>query len=153
MVTSVAKTEIANYIGHQAEPSEWFTVDQERINAFADCTLDHQFIHIDTEKAKQTPFGSTIAHGFLTLSLCVHLTEQQNLVIEGLQMGINYGFDKIRFLTPVKVGSRIRSQVKILDITEKAPGQFLTKMELVVEIEGEAKPALIAEWLGMQIVA
>jgi len=151
-VKTIQREDIAQYKDYQLEPSDWHVVTQEQINQFADCTLDHQFIHIDPEKAAQTPFGGTIAHGFLTLSMLSHFSEQFNLVIEGTYMGVNYGFDSVRFIAPVKSGSRIRAQAKTLEITEKRPGQFISKTEVTVEIEGEEKPALIAVWIGMQMV-
>jgi acyl dehydratase len=153
MVITVDRKDIADYVGFAAEPTEWFTVTQEQINQFAECTLDHQFIHVDPEKAKDTPFGTTIAHGFLTLSMLSHFSESFSVMIDGFYMGINYGFDKVRFLAPVKVDSRIRAVPKILEIIEKKPGQFVIKTEVTVEIEGENKPALIAEWIGVQMVA
>ncbi len=149
----VKKEELQGWVGKETEPTDWLEVSQERINQFADCTLDHQFIHIDEEKAKETPFGGTIAHGFLSLSLLSHFAEQYSFVIDGFQMGINYGFDKIRFLAPVKSGKRVRAKAKVIDIEETKPGQFRLKSEVTVEIEGEDKPALIAEWLTVQIVA
>jgi len=152
MPTIIKKDEIQNYIGFQAEPTQWHTVTQEQINQFADCTLDHQFIHVDEEKAKATPFGSTIAHGFLTLSLCSHFAEQFGAMIEGFYMGLNAGFDKIRFLNPVPVNSRIRAHAKTLSIEEKKPGQYRCVTEVTVEIEGVETPALIAEWVSMQMV-
>ncbi len=149
----VKKEDLQSWIGKETEPSDWLEVSQERINQFADCTLDHQFIHIDPDKAKETPFGGTIAHGFLSLSLLSHFSEQYSFVIDGFQMGINYGFDKIRFLAPVKAGKRVRAKAKVLEIGETKPGQFRMKSEVTVEIEGESKPALIAEWLTVQMVA
>jgi acyl dehydratase len=149
----VTKETIQDYIGKTLEPSPWMKVEQSRIDAFADITLDHQFIHIDPERAAQTPFGGTIAHGFLSLSLLSHFGESFMLAFENVQMGVNYGFEKVRFLNPVAVNSEIRGVGKLLEVTEKAPGQFLTKYEVTVEIKGSDKPALIAEWLGMQFVA
>jgi acyl dehydratase len=149
----VKKEDLQSWIGKETEPSDWLEVSQERINQFADCTLDHQFIHIDPDKAKETPFGGTIAHGFLSLSLLSHFSEQYSFVIDGFQMGINYGFDKIRFLAPVKAGKRVRAKARIMEIDETKPGQFRMKSEVTVEIEGESKPALIAEWLTVQMVA
>ncbi|MDX1504651.1 MAG: MaoC family dehydratase [Spongiibacter sp.] len=149
----ISRDEIQNYLGQELEPTEWFEVSQERVNQFADVTLDHQFIHTDEEKAKQTPFGGTIAHGFLTLSMLSHFSGQYGLVIDGTQMGINYGFEKVRFLAPVRVGKRIRARAKVLSIEETKPNQFRLSTEVTVDIEGEDKPALIAEWLGVQIVA
>jgi len=149
----IKKDEIAQSIGDQAEPTPWFTVEQDQINQFADCTHDHQFIHVDEEKAKETPFGTTIAHGFLTLSMLSKFAESFSTIIDGVYMGMNYGFDKVRFLAPVKVNSKIRAHAKTLDIVEKKPGQFMVKTEVTVEIEGEEKPALVAEWISMQFVA
>lgn len=145
---------LQDYVGRSMGQSEWFQIDQDRIDAFADSTLDHQFIHVDPEQAKHTPFGGTIAHGFLTLSLLPHLQSQMNeLVIPaGLKMGMNYGFDKIRFLAPVKTGARVRAVATLKAVTEKNPGQYLLTAEYAVEIEGESKPALIADWLVMYFV-
>lgn len=149
----IEKEEISKYIGSVAEPTDWFTVKQEQIDQFANCTMDHQYIHTDTVKAKETQFGSTIAHGFLSLSMLSYFSASFANIINGTYMGINYGFDKIRFVTPVKVNSRIRAHAKTLDITEKKPGQFITKTEVTIEIEGEEKPALVAIWIGLQMVA
>ena len=149
----INKSEVADYCGYVAEPTEWFAVEQDQVNQFADCTHDHQFIHIDPVKAAETPFGGTIAHGFLTLSMLSHFSEQFTVVIDGVYMGVNYGFDKVRFISPVRVGKRIRAQATVTDIVEKKPGQFQMKTLVTVEIEGEDKPALIAEWIGMQMVA
>jgi len=145
---------LAEYVGQSLGQSEWFQIDQDRINRFADATLDHQFIHVDPEKAKHTPFGGTIAHGFLTLSLLPYFQSKMAdmIVPEGLKMGMNYGFDKIRFLAPVSVDSKVRCVATLKEVTEKKPGQFLFKVELSVEIEGEGKPALIADWLLMYFV-
>ena len=153
MVKIIKRDEVESYNGYQAEPSEWFTVTQEQINQFADCTHDHQFIHVDPEKAKATPFGTTIAHGFLSLSMLSHFAEQFNVVIDGLTMAINYGFDKVRFIAPVKVGKRIRAHATVAELVEKNPGQFQMKVVVTVEIEGEDKPALMAEWITQQFVA
>lgn len=151
----VAKDQVQSYVGQSMGASDWFQIDQDRINAFADATLDHQFIHVNPEQAKHTPFGTTIAHGFLTLSLLpfFQTTMSEAFVPEGLTMGMNYGFDKIRFLAPVKVGSRVRATAVLKDATEKKPGQWLFVAEITVEIEGEDKPALIADWLLMYFVA
>ena len=136
-------------VGTELGVSEWFTIDQARINAFADTTIDHQFIHIDPEAAGRTPFGTTIAHGFLTLSMLSYFIGQIGGGMQGAVMGVNYGFDKVRFLSPVKVNSRIRARFRLADFQEKAPGQFLMKQEVTVEIENEPRPALVAEWLTM----
>ena len=128
--------------------SDWLTVDQAMINKFADATGDHQFIHIDEEKAKLTPFGGTIAHGFLSLSLMPVLSAEANLPrLDGIKMGVNYGGNKTRFLSPVRVGKRVRGRFKLLSMEEKRPGQFQQSMEYTLEIEGEDKPALMAEWI------
>jgi acyl dehydratase len=139
-------------IGVDLGASEWFLIDQDRVNAFADVTNDHQFIHIDPVAAAMTPFGGTIAHGFLTLSLLAGLRPEGAIALEGVKMGVNYGCEKLRFLTPVRVGKRVRVRHKLQAIDDKGGGRFLLRTEMTVEIEGEDKPALIAEWLGMQVV-
>ena len=148
----INKAQLAECLPYQSEPTAWHQVTQDQINQFADATLDQQFIHTDPEKARHTPFGGTIAHGFLSLSLLSHFAESFGLQIEGTYMGINYGFDKVRFLAPVKVDSRIRAHAKTVDILEKKPGQYMMKTEVTVEIEGEEKPALKADWLTMLMV-
>jgi len=148
----VSREEILSCVGQDLETTDWLTVTQEQINQFADCTLDQQFIHVDPEKAKETPFGSTIAHGFLSLSMLSHFAETFSIVIDGVYMGVNYGFDKVRFIAPVKVDSRIRCHAKLIAAVEKNPGQFMLTTEVEVEIEGGDKPALKAEWIGMQMV-
>lgn len=152
MTESIKAAELPSIVGKELEPSPWLEITQERVNQFANATNDHQFIHVDLEKAKQTPFGGTIAHGFLSLSLLSYLNAQTAIVPEGLVMGINYGSDKVRFLAPVSVGKRIRSRQKILEVTEKKPGQWLIKTDVSVEIDGEETPALVAEILSMYIV-
>mgnify|MGYP003108963143 CR=1 FL=1 len=148
----LAKEDYLNSVGAEYGPTDWMMIDQARINKFAEATDDFQFIHVDPERAaKETPFGATIAHGFLTLSLLAYLVPQIQPKIDGIKMGINYGLDKLRFLQPVKVNSEIRAKIKILSIEEKRPGQYLTKTEVTIEIKGEDKPALIAEWLGMSM--
>ena len=149
----IKKSEIQQYVGHVCEPTPWFEVTQDQVNEFAECTLDRQFIHIDEERAKDTPFGGTIAHGFLTLSMLSHIATQNGISPEGVVMGINYGFDKVRFLAPVRAGKRVRANVDILDITEKDGGRYLIKQGITVEIEGEETPALVAEWLSMVATA
>ena len=152
MAKIIKKEEVPAYIGYETEPTDWHTVTQEQINQFADCTLDHQFIHVDQEKAKTSPFGSTIAHGFLTMSMLSHFAESFSVNIEGLGMAINSGFDKVRFIAPVNVDSRIRARAKLIEMEEKKPGQYRVKMEVTLEIEGQEKPALIAEWIFIQFV-
>ena len=148
----VPKEDLLKQIGTKFEPGAWIEIPQQRVDTFADCTDDHQFIHVDPEKAAQTPFGGTIAHGFLTLSLLAKMCEESAVIPDDIVMALNYGFDKIRFLAPVKVGKRIRANVEILDIEQKEGNRFLIKQGISVEIEGEKKPALIAEWLAMFIV-
>ena len=150
----VEPAELKSFEGKELGASDWFQIDQDRINAFADATLDHQFIHVNPEQARATPFGSTIAHGYLTVSLLPYLQSQiEDYVLpKGLKMGMNYGFDKLRFMAPVKVGKRIRAVARLLEANEKKPGQWLMKYEFTVEIEGEDKPAVIAEWLLMYFV-
>ncbi|MBB5745087.1 MaoC family dehydratase [Brevundimonas variabilis] len=144
--------DLAALIGTEMGVSRWFEIDQARIDAFAEVTEDRQFIHVDPEAAKATPFGGTIAHGFLTLSLASAMTYDAVPPLDGVVMGVNYGFDKLRFLAPVPVGSRIRGRFRLLSAEDKGGGRWLLKHELTVEIEGSEKPALIAEWLGMQMV-
>ncbi|WOK36043.1 MaoC family dehydratase [Sphingomonas sp. C3-2] len=128
--------------------SDWLTIDQPMINAFADATGDHQFIHVDPERAAQTPFRGTIAHGFLTLSLFPRLYEMSDAPqCGGIRMGVNYGGNKVRFLTPVRSGKRVRGVFTLIELAEKRPGQFQQTLEFTVEIEGEDKPALVAEWI------
>ena len=145
-------SELQNLIGQEVGVSRWFEITQARIDAFADCTEDWQFIHVDPEAAKATPFGGTIAHGFLTLSLASAMSYDAVPPLEGVAMGVNYGFDKLRFLAPVPAGSRVRGRFRLLSAEDKGGGRWLLKHELTVEIEGGDKPALIAEWLGMQMV-
>ena len=149
---AISTSDLVALIGQEVGVSDWILIDQERINAFADATLDHQFIHVDPEAAAKTPFGGTIAHGFLTLSLMSQMSYQATPVLEGVTMGVNYGFDKLRFIQPVPSGSRVRGRFKLLSAEDKG-GRWLIKHEVTVEIDGQAKPALIAEWLGMQFVA
>jgi acyl dehydratase len=152
MTITISKAEYINSAGTVYGPGEWFEIDQDRINKFAEATDDFQFIHVDPEAAKETPFGTTIAHGFLSLSLLAGLVPKIQPKPENVKMGVNYGIDKLRFLQPVKVDSRVRVSSKVLSVDEKRPGQFLTKTEVTLEIEGEEKPALIVEWLGLTFV-
>ena len=153
MAETIAPEKMKDRIGQELGVSDWVTVDQDMIDKFAEATGDHQFIHVDVEKAKMTPFGGTIAHGFLTLSLLPRLAAEADMPRpEGVKMGVNYGGNKVRFLTPVKSGSRVRGRFKLLDIEEKRPGQWQQTQEFTVEIEGESKPALIAEWISQFFV-
>lgn len=144
--------DLPGLIGREIGVSRWFEIDQGRIDAFADITEDRQFIHIDPERAKQTPLGGTIAHGFLTLSLASAMSYDAVPPLAGVAMGLNYGFDKLRFLSPVAAGSRVRGRFRLLSAEDKGGDRWLLKHELTVEIEGSDKPALVAEWLSMQVV-
>ena len=148
----VPVAELKDHVGKELGKSEWLTIDQQRINQFAECTGDHQFIHVDPEKAKLTPFGTTIAHGFLSLSLIPMLMEKIMIMPKDLKMAVNYGLDSVRFIQPVKVGARVRLGLTLLDAQEKNPGQWLLKARTVLEIEGEAKPAYVAEPLTLCFV-
>lgn len=150
MSNIVSANQLGNYVGQEISISEWIHVEQDRIDLFADATGDHQYIHVDAERAAETPFGTTIAHGFLSLSLLASMNG--GLKLENSVMGINYGLDKVRFLNPVKVGAKIRGRFTLVSAEEKKPLHFLLKHNVVVEIEGEEKPALIADWLGMTVV-
>jgi acyl dehydratase len=141
--------EIRARVGDEVGVSDWITVDQERIKAFAEATEDRQFIHVDAAAAAQTPFGGTIAHGFLTLSLLSRMAASAMLVPGGLKMAVNYGLDRVRFLAPVGSGKRVRGRFVLDSVEEKAPGQMLLHHTVTVEIEGEEKPALTAVWLGL----
>jgi acyl dehydratase len=144
----VSKEELFGMVGQHVGTSEWMLIDQDRVNKFAEATGDFQFIHVDPERAKLTPFGGPIAHGFLSLSLLPVLTAQADLPrLDGVKMGVNYGGNKTRFIAPVKVGKRVRGHFKMLELEEKRPGQFQQTMEFTLEIEGEEKPALMAEWI------
>jgi len=150
----VSINQLADYVGKEVGLTDWIEIDQNRINQFADATGDHQYIHIDPERAAQTPFGTTIAHGFLTLSLMSMLSSQNGgIKLENSVMGINYGLDKVRFINPVKVNQKIRARFELASAEEKKPNHYLMKHNVTIEIEGEEKPALIAEWLGMTVVA
>jgi acyl dehydratase len=127
-------------------------MDQQRINEFADATEDRQFIHTDPDAAAQTPFGGTIGHGFLTLSMLSRMAAEGMLVPDSIKMAVNYGLDRVRFIAPVRSGKRIRGRFRLDSVEEKAPGQLLLRHTVTVEIEGEEKPALTAEWLGLLFV-
>jgi len=144
--------EIKSRVGEEVGVSDWILVDQARIDAFAKTTEDPQFIHIDPVRAAETPFGGTIAHGFLTLSLLSRMAADAMLRPEAIKMGVNYGFEKVRFIAPVRAGKRVRGRFTLTRFEEKRPGQFQFVHAVTVEIEGEEKPALIADWIGMIFV-
>ncbi|HET9640284.1 MAG TPA: MaoC family dehydratase [Allosphingosinicella sp.] len=144
--------DIQSKVGTEVGVSDWILVDQARIDAFADVTEDPQFIHIDPEAAAKTPFGGTIAHGFLTLSLLSRMAADAMLRPEGVKMGVNYGFERVRFMAPVRSGKRVRSRFTLARFEEKKPGQWQFVHNVTVEIEGEEKPALVADWIGLIFV-
>ena len=149
----VTQDKLRALVGTTVGVSDWLTVDQAMIDKFADATGDHQFIHVDVEKAKLTPFGGTIAHGFLSLSIMPVLTAMTDMPrLDGIKMGVNYCGNKTRFLAPVRSGKRVRGHFKLLEIEEKRPGQWQQTVEYTLEIEGEDKPALIAEWISQFFV-
>ena len=152
MIKHIPAAELSDYIGRELEPSDWPRIEQERVNQFADATSDHQFIHIDADAAAKTPFGGTIAHGFLTLSLLSHLLGKSGVAPKHVVMAINYGLNKLRFLEPVKVGQRVRVHQKITEVLEKRPLQWLITSAISMEIDGEKKPAFIAKLLSLFIV-
>ncbi len=153
MAKTVSIDELQSRIGGEPLVSDWYLVDQDRIDRFADATDDHQFIHVDPERAAQTPLGATIAHGFLTLALLPKLYEELAVAPEGTVLAFNYGLDRVRFLQPVKAGSRIRLVSKLLRVQERNGGRVLVKAEATVEIEGEERPAMVAETLSMFVTA
>lgn len=144
--------ELAARIGQDIGLSDWLTVTQEMVDRFADLTDDHQFIHVDPAMAAQTPFGGTIAHGFLVLSLITPLARTAEFVLEGITMGVNYGFEKVRMISPVHTGKRIRGRFVLKGLTERVPGQWLAQIGITIEVDGESKPAVIADWLALQYV-
>jgi acyl dehydratase len=144
--------EIPERIGSETGVSDWILVDQERIDTFAEVTEDRQFIHVDPQAAARTPFGGTIAHGFLTLSLLSRMAEDALLRPGEIRMGVNYGFERVRFLSPVRAGKRVRGRFRLLRFEEQRSGQWQFAHEVTVEIEGEDKPALVAEWIGLLFV-
>jgi len=151
MSHEVTLEELKSLEGKGLAPSDWLEVQQDRIDQFAECTDDHQYIHVDPGRMQDSPYGCTIAHGFLSLSLLAGHGPSDWPRLKDSVMSLNYGLDRVRFLNPVKVGSRVRFHTRILSVTEKSPGRVLIKSEKSLEIEGEEKPAMIAETLGMQV--
>lgn len=150
--SNISVEDFKNSAGTELGPSDWLLIDQERINRFANATDDHQFIHVDPEKAAATPFGTTIAHGFLSLSVIPHMLAQIMPIPDGIMMGINYGIDKARFSHPVKVGSKLRAHAKIERVSARSGGQFMVKTKVTLEIENIKRPALIADILSLYVV-
>ena len=148
----VSLDDIRDRIGQEIGVSGWLTMDQKRIDEFAESTEDRQFIHVDPQAAAQTPFGGTVAHGFLSLSLLSRMGAEAMMLPESLKMAVNYGLDRVRFIAPVKSGARVRGRFRLDSVEEKAAGQILLRHTVTVEIEGEDKPALTAEWLGLMFI-
>ena len=148
MLKIIKSTEIDSVIGQEVGVSDWITIDQDRINKFAEATLDDQFIHTDPEKAAKTPFGTTIAHGFLTLALLPAMGGDVIPKLDGHLMSVNYGFEKLRFLSPVPAGSRVRGHFTLSSLDVRKPGEVTLLWEVSIEIEGREKPAVYAEWIN-----
>ena len=143
---------LCDRIGEEIGISDWMLVDQSRIDVFADVTEDRQWIHIDPAAAAESPFGGTIAHGFLSLSLLAPLSYSAMPAVENLQTGVNYGFNNVRFLTPVRSGKRVRGRFMLKELVERTPGRWQMTVNATVEIEGETKPALVAEWMFLYFI-
>ena len=145
--------EIKSKVGTEIGVSDWILVDQDRIDRFAEVTEDRQFIHVDPVRAAaETPFGGTVAHGFLSLSLLSRMGEDAFLQPPNVKLGVNYGFERVRFMSPVKAGKRVRGRFKLVSADERRPGQWRFVHEVTVEIENEQKPALTVEWIGVIFV-
>ena len=149
----VSVEEFRSLVGKELGVSRWFEIDQARIDEFAKNTEDHQFIHVNPELAAKTPFGGTVAHGFLSMSMLAAMAFDAQPVVKGQAMAVNYGFDRVRMLSPVRSGSRIRGRFNLTAITDRGPKEFMTKTEATIEIEGSDKPALVADWLGITYLA
>lgn len=152
MAAAISLDAYARKVGQELGVSGWFLIDQSRISAFADITEDHQFIHIDPEAAAATPFGGTIAHGFLILSMLSAMSYAAVPGIEGATMSVNYGMNALRFVAPVPAGKRVRGRFTLTKLAERAAGQWQTTIAVTVEIEGEARPAVVAEWVALHFV-
>jgi acyl dehydratase len=142
-----------DFVGREIGTSRWFVIDQSRIDDFARVTEDYQFIHVDPEKAAKTPFGGTVAHGFLSLSMLTAMAFDAQPKIRGRAMAVNYGFDRVRFITPVRSGLRIRGKFVLKEVVDRGPKEIMSRSEATVDIENTSKPALIADWLGISYMA
>jgi acyl dehydratase len=151
-VPTLSIAELERKIGSEVGVSPWCTIDQKLIDAFADVTFDHQYIHVDPQRARDTPFGGTVAHGFLSLSMLSHLAYTGLPDIEARTMGVNYGFDRIRFISPVRAGSRIRARFRLVEMRQRSEREYMMRYDVTVEIEGEDKPAIAADWLTLSMV-
>jgi acyl dehydratase len=152
MQQTTSLAELKTKVGQEIGVSDWYVIDQAKIDAFAHATGDHQYIHVDPVRAAATPFGGTIAHGLLTLSLSAVMFQQAMPPIANRKMGINYGFNKVRFLAPVRAGSSVRGRFMLKDLTDRGNNEFVATFEITIEIQGTSKPAVIAEWLSMWVV-
>lgn len=151
-MTNLTLSNISDFIGHELGVSGWMTVDQSRINQFADCTGDHQWIHVDVDRAKrESPFRAPIAHGYLMLSLIAPLSMEIGVLPQDVAAGFNYGLDKVRFPAPVRAGTRVRLRVVLIGVEPKDAGQLVIKMRNTLEIEGSDKPAIVAETLALLV--
>jgi acyl dehydratase len=148
-MSEISLREYRTLVGQEVGVSKWFEIDQQRINRFADVTEDHQFFHVDPERAKESPYGGTVAHGFLTLSLLSPMASEVQPRLKDLVMSLNYGFDRVRLTATVPVGSRIRGRFFLKQIVDRGPKEIIAKSDVTVEVEGAEKPALVAEWLGL----
>ena len=152
MAPAVPISDLCAKIGEEIGVSDWLLVDQSRIDMFADVTEDRQWIHVDPVAAADSPFGGTIAHGFLSLSLLAPLSYSAMPTVEGLQTGVNYGMNSVRFLAPVRSGKRVRGRFVLKELVERTPGRWQMTVNATVEIEGETKPALVAEWMFLYFI-
>ena len=152
MAKALSLDELKGYVGKEIGLSEWFEIKQDRITAFAECTEDRQWIHVNQEMAKKGPFGTTVAHGYMLLALLSYFNYQNTVFPAGIKMAVNYGLNRVRFMSPLPVNSRIRNHAVLKDIAEKDPGRILMTMENTIEIEGQPKPAMVAESLSMLFV-
>lgn len=148
-MNEISVEELRGLVGKELGVSRWFEIDQARIDAFANNTEDHQFIHVNPDLAAKSPFGGTVAHGFLSLSMLAAMTFDARPTVKGQSMAVNYGFDRVRMLSPVRSGSRIRGRFVLISITDRGPKEFMTNTQATIEIEGSDKPALVADWLGI----
>lgn len=153
MADKITMEALAARVGEEIGVSRWFVVDQKRIDGFADVTEDHQFIHVDPVAAAKTPFKGTIAHGFLSLSMLSAFAYDALPDIADRAMGVNYGFDKIRFLTPVPAGAKVRARFTLRECEAKSPTDWVTRYAVTVDIDGQTRPALIADWITMSMIA
>jgi acyl dehydratase len=142
---------IAHFVGRPLGVTEWVVIEQKRIDQFADATDDHQWIHVDVQRARRGPFGSTVAHGYLMLALLARFTYELGLVPADAGQALNYGLDRVRFMTPVRAGARVRDRVTLLTAEDKGPGRVLIKAQHTIEIDGEDKPAMVADALAMLV--